>query len=119
MARPSPTRRRCRLAASRPAATGALAAAPVWPNSPTCVGLRSRQARPTTRSEMYTTGHAFLDALTACGVTHIFANFGSDHPALIEAIAEARAAGKAVPRIITSPHEMVGMSAAHGFYQAS
>src|SRR6187551_458707 len=68
---------------------------------------------------MYTTSHALLDALTACGVTHIFANFGSDHPTLIEAIAEARAAARPVPRIITSPHEMVAMSAAHGFYQAS
>ena len=66
---------------------------------------------------MYTTSHALLDALTACGVTHIFANFGSDHPTLIEAIAEARAAARPVPRIITSPHEMVAMSAAHGFYR--
>ncbi len=68
---------------------------------------------------MYSTSHALLDTLTACGVSHVFANFGSDHPALLEAIAEARATGAAVPRIITCPHEMVAMSAAHGFYQVS
>ncbi|GJD52869.1 Benzoylformate decarboxylase [Methylobacterium crusticola] len=68
---------------------------------------------------MYTASSAFLDALGEHGVTHVFANFGSDHPALIEAIAEARAHGRPIPRIVTCPNEMVGMSAAHGFWQAS
>ncbi|HLH49892.1 MAG TPA: thiamine pyrophosphate-requiring protein [Roseiarcus sp.] len=60
---------------------------------------------------------ALLDALTEAGVSCIFANFGSDHPALVEAIAEARAKGRAIPKIITSPHEFVAMSAAHGYAQ--
>jgi acetolactate synthase-1/2/3 large subunit len=68
---------------------------------------------------MYTTSHVVLDALMAAGVSHVFANFGSDHPGLIEAIAERRAERAPLPRIITCPHEMVGMSAAHGFYQAT
>jgi acetolactate synthase-1/2/3 large subunit len=34
---------------------------------------------------MTTAAMAFLDALTQAGVSHIFVNFGSDHPALIEA----------------------------------
>lgn len=68
---------------------------------------------------MYTTSHALLDSLVGCGVSYVFANFGSDHPALIEAIAEARAGGRPLPRIVTCPHEMVAMSAAHGFYLAS
>lgn len=68
---------------------------------------------------MYTTSTAFLEALNEAGVSHIFANFGSDHPALVEAIAEARAKGRPIPRIITSPNEMVAMSAAHGFAQIS
>ena len=34
---------------------------------------------------MYTASTAFLEALTEAGVSYIFANFGSDHPALIEA----------------------------------
>ena len=68
---------------------------------------------------MYTTSSAFLDALIEHGVSHVFANLGSDHPALVEAIAEARAAGRPIPRIVTCPNEMVGMSAAHGFWLAS
>lgn len=68
---------------------------------------------------MYTASTAFLDALVACGVSCIFANFGSDHPALLEAIAEARATGRAIPRIITCPNEMVALSAAQGYAQAT
>jgi acetolactate synthase-1/2/3 large subunit len=68
---------------------------------------------------MYTTSSAFLDALIEANVSFIFANVGSDHPALIEAVAEARATGRAIPQIVTCPNEMVGMSAAHGCWQAS
>ena len=67
----------------------------------------------------YTTGTAFLDTLVEAGVGYIFANFGSDHPAIIEAIAAARAGGRPVPEIITCPNEMVGMSAAQGFAQVT
>jgi acetolactate synthase-1/2/3 large subunit len=68
---------------------------------------------------MYTASTAFLDALVEAGVFYVFANWGSDHPALIEALAEARAAGRHVPTIITCPNEMVALSAAHGFAQVS
>jgi acetolactate synthase-1/2/3 large subunit len=68
---------------------------------------------------MYTASTALLEALFEWGVTHVFANFGSDHPALIEAIAEARALGRPVPAIVTSPHEMVALSCAHGHAQVS
>jgi acetolactate synthase-1/2/3 large subunit len=68
---------------------------------------------------MYTASSAFLEALVEAGVSVVFANFGSDHPALIEAIAEARANGRNMPNVVTCPNEMVGMSAAHGFWQAS
>ncbi|MDB5440566.1 MAG: thiamine pyrophosphate-requiring protein [Caulobacteraceae bacterium] len=68
---------------------------------------------------MYTTSSAFLDALVEHGVEYIFANLGSDHPAFVEAIAQARATGRKIPQIITCPNEMVGMSAAHGFWQAT
>jgi acetolactate synthase I/II/III large subunit len=64
---------------------------------------------------MYTASSAFLDALTQAGVSYIFANFGSDHPALIEAIAEARALNRKIPAIVVCPFEMVGLSAAHGY----
>jgi acetolactate synthase-1/2/3 large subunit len=64
---------------------------------------------------MYTASTALLECLTEAGVSYIFANFGSDHPALVEAIAEARALGRVIPHIVTCPHEMVALSCAHGY----
>lgn len=66
---------------------------------------------------MYTASTALLDTLGQCGVSCIFANFGSDHPGIMEAIAEAKAVGRTIPRIITCPNEMVALSCAHGFAQ--
>src|SRR5579862_1039704 len=68
---------------------------------------------------MYTASTAFLEALAIAGVTHIFANLGSDHPPIIESIAEGEINGRNLPRLITCPNEMVAMSAAQGFAQAS
>ncbi len=68
---------------------------------------------------MVTAGMALLDALSEGGVSHIFVNFGSDHPALIEAIAHAGATGRIIPTVITCPNEMVALSCAHGFAQVS
>lgn len=62
---------------------------------------------------------ALLEALHEAGVSHIFANLGTDHPPIIESLAEAQATGKPVPQLITCPHEMVAMSAAHGYAQAT
>ena len=72
--------------------------------------------RPAVVTErFYTTSTAFLEALAEAGVQYIFANLGSDHPGLIEALAQARAEGsdKDLPRLIVCPHEMVALSAAH------
>jgi acetolactate synthase-1/2/3 large subunit len=66
---------------------------------------------------MYTASAAMLEALQEAGVSYIFANFGSDHPALIEAIAEARSLGRPIPAVVTCPNEMVAMSCAHGYAQ--
>jgi acetolactate synthase-1/2/3 large subunit len=68
---------------------------------------------------MYTASSALLEALAEAGVRYIFANFGSDHPALVEGIAEARALGREIPAIVTCPNEMVAMSCAHGHAQIS
>ena len=68
---------------------------------------------------MHTASDAFLDALTAAGVSYLFANFGSDHPAVIEALARAAATGRRVPQVITCPFEMVALSAAHGAAQVT
>lgn len=68
---------------------------------------------------MYTTSTAFLEALHEAGVSYIFANLGSDHPAIIESLAEAKATGRPAPKLITCPNEMVALSAAHGFAQVT
>ena len=66
---------------------------------------------------MVTASAAMLEALQEAGVSYIFANFGSDHPALIEAIAEARSARRPIPVVVTCPNEMVAMTCAHGYAQ--
>ncbi len=58
-----------------------------------------------------------LEAMLETGVEYVFANLGSDHSALVEAMAEARKTGRKMPQLVTSPHEMVAMTAAHGFAQ--
>ena len=67
----------------------------------------------------YTTGTAFLEALQEAGVSYIFGNFGSDHPALIESLALDKKGNQNFPNVIISPHEMVAMSAANGYAQVS
>jgi acetolactate synthase I/II/III large subunit len=68
---------------------------------------------------MYTAGTALVDALGEAGVSYVFANFGSDHPAILEAMAEAQAKGRKVPKVVTSPSEFVGMCAADGHARVS
>ena len=68
---------------------------------------------------MHTTGTAFLEALVETGVEYVFCNLGSDHTSLVEAYAAARRAGRKVPLFVTAPHEMVAMTVAHGYAQAS
>ncbi|MDM5340271.1 thiamine pyrophosphate-requiring protein [Fictibacillus enclensis] len=67
----------------------------------------------------YTASTAFLEALHEAGVSYIFANFGSDHPAMIESLAEAKKSSKLLPEVIISPHEMVALSAANGYAQVT
>lgn len=68
---------------------------------------------------MYTTGTAFLEALHERGVRYLFANLGSDHPAIVESMEEAKIAGRAIPTLITCPNEMVALSAAQGYAQVT
>ena len=65
----------------------------------------------------YTTSTAFLEALAEAGVKYVFANLGSDHPGLIEAVARAKAEGREdqFPQLVVCPHETVAMSAAHAY----
>jgi len=68
---------------------------------------------------MYTASTAFLEALQETGVSYLFCNLGSDHPALIEAIAEGKAQGRKLPQVITCPNEMVALSSAQGYAQVT
>jgi acetolactate synthase I/II/III large subunit len=65
----------------------------------------------------YTTSSAFLEALAEAGISYIFANLGSDHPGIIEALAQAKADGREddLPKLIICPHETVALSAAHAY----
>jgi thiamine pyrophosphate-dependent acetolactate synthase large subunit-like protein len=70
---------------------------------------------------MFTTSSVFLKALADQGITHVFVNWGTDHPAMLEELQRQRASnsGDTIVDIITSPNEMVALSAAHGFAQAT
>ncbi|KAL5482649.1 hypothetical protein ACEPAI_9243 [Sanghuangporus weigelae] len=68
---------------------------------------------------MYTASSVFLKTLAEAGITHAFANWGSDHPAMLEDLERQRTEnGKTSLQIIMCPNEMVALSAAHGFAQA-
>ena len=60
-----------------------------------------------------------LDALAEHGVEYLFCNLGTDHAPLIEALAEARAGGRAVPRVILCPHENTAVHMAGGYAAAT
>jgi len=66
---------------------------------------------------VYTTSTAFLEALAEARVRYIFANLGSDHPGIIEALAQVKADGREheFPQLIVCPHETVALSAAHAY----
>ncbi len=65
----------------------------------------------------YTTSTALLEALAEAGIRHLFANLGSDHPGIIEALAQARSEGRErdLPGLVVCPHETVALSAAHAY----
>jgi acetolactate synthase-1/2/3 large subunit len=68
---------------------------------------------------IYSGASSLMDALQEAGVSCIFANLGSDHPAIIENWAQAQMDQKKIPDIIICPHEMVALSAAHGHAMVS
>jgi acetolactate synthase-1/2/3 large subunit len=67
----------------------------------------------------YTGATALLEALVLAGVTHLFVNLGSDHPALLEVISKWRREGRSDLKVLTAPNEFVGLCAAQGYYQAT
>jgi len=67
----------------------------------------------------YTAADGLIDALADSGVSCCFANFGSDHPPLIEALARGQSTGRNRPQVLLCPHETVALSAAHGHAMVS
>lgn len=73
---------------------------------------------------MLTASSVFLKTLADAGITHAFANWGSDHPAMLEELERLRLeaevkGGKMPVEVVTSPNEMVALCAAQGYAQAT
>jgi len=62
-----------------------------------------------------TAARALIEGLAAYGVEVIFGNLGSDHTALIDALAELHEQGARVPAVVLAPHEASALAAAHGY----
>jgi acetolactate synthase I/II/III large subunit len=71
---------------------------------------------PNGTSKRLTGASAILHALESAGISHLFVNLGSDHPAFLAAFASKEHKGI---RIFTSPNEMNALSAASGFAQVT
>lgn len=63
----------------------------------------------------YSASTAFLEALVEAGIKYIYGNFGSDHPAILESLAEAKETGRKMPEVITCPIEQIGLHIAMGY----
>lgn len=63
------------------------------------------------------TASLLIESLQRAGISYIFSNLGSDHPGLIETLAQKHRAGEPAPQVIICPHEMVALSAAMGYTQ--
>jgi TPP-dependent 2-oxoacid decarboxylase len=73
-------------------------------------------------SSVFTASSLFLRTLSRAGITHAFVNWGSDHPALLEELERQRVESGTVettPIVVTCPNEMVALSAAQGYAQAT
>jgi len=63
----------------------------------------------------HSTAHHFLEGLVDLGVDYIFANLGTDHVSLIEALARWDREGRKHPEMILCPHEIVAVHMAAGY----
>ena len=67
----------------------------------------------------HSTAHHFLQGLFDLGVDYIFANLGTDHVSLIEALAQWDREGRKHPEMILCPHEVVAVHMAAGYALAT
>jgi len=68
-------------------------------------------------SETY--AYTFVRALRRRGIEHVFANSGTDHAPIVEALTEMRKSGEETPAFHVIPHENLAMAMARGYYRAS
>jgi acetolactate synthase-1/2/3 large subunit len=73
---------------------------------------------PGSREGAMTGAEALLRALSLNGIDYLFANPGSDFAPIIEAYASA-GASRALPEVVTAPHENICVSMAHGYWLAT
>jgi acetolactate synthase-1/2/3 large subunit len=67
----------------------------------------------------HSAAHYFLEGLVDLGVEYIFANLGTDHVSLIEALASWDKQGRKHPEVILCPHEIVAVHMAAGYALAT
>jgi acetolactate synthase-1/2/3 large subunit len=62
---------------------------------------------------------SFIEALHRRGIDQVFANSGTDHAPIVEALAAMKREGSPVPTFHVIPHENLAMAMAQGYYRAS
>ena len=63
--------------------------------------------------------HSFIQALRRRGIEHVFANAGTDHAPIVEALCAMQAQGTPAPAFHVIPHENLAMAMAQGYYRAT
>ena len=66
-----------------------------------------------------TVARAFVEALERRGIDTVFANAGTDHAPIVEALSAMRAEGAPMPEFHVIPHENTAMAMAQGYYLVS
>ena len=62
---------------------------------------------------------SFIEALTRRNIDQVFANSGTDHAPIVEALTAMKQQGIGVPHFHVIPHENLAMAMAQGYYRAS
>ncbi|MCI0516551.1 MAG: hypothetical protein L0Y45_01830 [Woeseiaceae bacterium] len=66
-----------------------------------------------------TVAQSFIEALQRRGIEQVFANAGTDHAPLVDALAAMQRSGAAVPAFHVVPHENLALAMAQGYYRVS
>ncbi|MBF9036097.1 thiamine pyrophosphate-requiring protein [Rhodobacterales bacterium HKCCE2091] len=66
-----------------------------------------------------TAADLLIEGMNDCGIEYVFANFGTDHAPIIEAMAARRLEQKPNPQVILTPHENTAAHMALGYAYAT